>query len=118
MSDRMAGDAAADPGNPASATEHRTHVRPPDRRSQRSWVPTTAGWLCFLIGLLNVLGVIAPEFHQRLHRINSVVPGGWSGAAAARTAEVIVGLLLLILSHALRRRKRRAWRAVTGLLAL
>jgi lysyl-tRNA synthetase class 2 len=33
------------------------------------------------------------------------------------TATVIIGLLLLMLSHGLRRRKRRAWQAVTVLLA-
>ena len=34
-----------------------------------------------------------------------------------RTVEVIIGLLLLLLSHGLKRRKRRAWEAVTVLLA-
>ena len=33
------------------------------------------------------------------------------------TATVIIGLLLLMLSHGLRRRKRRAWQATTVLLA-
>jgi lysyl-tRNA synthetase class 2 len=36
----------------------------------------------------------------------------------ARSADVIVGLLLLLLSHGLRRRKRRAWQAVLALLVL
>jgi lysyl-tRNA synthetase, class II len=34
------------------------------------------------------------------------------------TVTVIIGLLLLMLSHGLKRRKRRAWEAVTGLLAV
>jgi lysyl-tRNA synthetase class 2 len=88
----------------------------PERRRQRGWVPTLAGWLCLLIGLYNVLGVLSPGFHERLHRIGRVMPGGLTNAA--RTAEVITGLLLIMLAHALRRRKRRAWQAVTLLLAV
>ncbi len=97
--------------------EQNGHARSPDRRRQRTWVPTTAGWLSLLIGLYNVLGVLEPRFHQRLHPIGRVVPGG-GFTSAARAAEVITGLLLIMLAHALRRRKRRAWQAVTVLLAV
>ena len=106
-------------GNDARAGdsgEQNRHPRLPDRRRQRSWVPTTAGWLSLIIGMYNVLGVLAPEFHERLHRIGRVVPGGLTNAA--RAADVITGLLLIMLAHALRRRKRRAWQAVTILLAV
>jgi len=34
-----------------------------------------------------------------------------------RSADVIIGLMLLMLAHGLRRRKRRAWQAVAALLA-
>ncbi len=106
-------------GNDARAGDsgelHR-HPRSPDRRRQRSWVPTTAGWLSLIIGLYNILGVLAPVFHERLHRIGRVVPGSLTNAA--RAGEVITGLLLIMLAHALRRRKRRAWQAVTILLAV
>ena len=34
-----------------------------------------------------------------------------------RIADVIIGLMLLMLAHGLRRRKRRAWQAVAALLA-
>ncbi|HKB30395.1 MAG TPA: phosphatidylglycerol lysyltransferase domain-containing protein [Streptosporangiaceae bacterium] len=98
-----------------SGDQHR-QSRSPDRRRQRSWVPTTAGWLSLIIGVYNILGVITPEFYERLHRIGKVMPGGLS--TAARTADVITGLLLIMLAHALRRRKRRAWQAVTILLAV
>src|SRR5258708_902529 len=88
-----------------------------DRRRQRRWVPTMVGWGAFLIGLLDVIGGLEPEWHHRMFtpRIGSLIPGS---VAIARTGMVIVGLLLLLVSHGLRRRKRRAWRAVTGLLAL
>ncbi len=86
------------------------------RRGQRRWVPSIAGLLCLLIGLSDVLAIFSPGFHARLHRINSYVPGTLTNAA--RSADVIVGLLLLMLSHGLRRRKRRAWQAVVALLVL
>jgi lysyl-tRNA synthetase class 2 len=90
--------------------------RRPDRRRQRRWVPATAGWLCLLVGLVDVLGGIAPEWHSRMLKLTEIIPGAFTNAA--RTATVITGLLLLLLSHALRRRKRRAWQAVVVLLAL
>ena len=43
------------------------------------------------------------------------MPGSLTNVA--HTLTVIIGLLLLMLSHGLRRRKRRAWEAVTLLLA-
>jgi lysyl-tRNA synthetase, class II len=86
------------------------------RRGQRRWVPLVASLFCLLIGLSDVLAIFSPSFHARLHRINTYVPGTLYNVA--RSADVIVGLLLLMLSHGLRRRKRRAWQAVLALLAL
>ncbi|HEU5155522.1 MAG TPA: GNAT family N-acetyltransferase [Streptosporangiaceae bacterium] len=100
-------------------TDHRDNdpaSRPLDRRRRRRWVPALAGWLCLLTGLTDVVGGIAPEWHERMLRLTGIIPGALSNAA--RTATVITGLLLLLLSHALRRRKVRAWRAVVALLAL
>jgi lysyl-tRNA synthetase class 2 len=95
----------------------RAHARAPDRRHQRRWVPITTGWLCLLIGLADVIGVAIPglRLHDRLHSITVFVPGTMTNVAS--TVTVIIGLLLLMLSHGLRRRKRRAWQAVTLLLA-
>jgi lysyl-tRNA synthetase class 2 len=84
-------------------------------RPRRRWVPLVAALLCFLIGLSNVLGVLNPGMHARLHRLNAFVPGTLTSVGHA--AAVIVGLMLLLLSHGLRRRKRRAWQAVVALLA-
>ena len=96
----------------------RAHARrAPDRRHQRRWVPITMGWLCLLIGLTDIIGVAIPglHLHHRLHRLTVFMPGTVTNLAS--TATVIIGLLLLMLSHGLRRRKRRAWQAVTVLLA-
>lgn len=84
--------------------------------NRRARVPGIAALVCFLIGVADILAVVAPDWHERLTKINQFVPGTLSDAAA-RSAYVIIGLLLLLLSHGLRRRKRRAWQAVVALLA-
>src|ERR1700690_851384 len=98
----------------AEGEENSEHPWLDGQRGQRRWVPLVASLLGFLIGLSDVLAIFTPSFHARLHRINTYVPGTLTNAA--RSADVIVGLLLLMLSHGLRRRKRRAWQAVTALL--
>jgi len=81
----------------------------------KAWVPVVAALLTFLIGLSDVLAVFKPGWHERLHRVNAVVPGTLTNVT--RTSDVIIGLLLLMLARGLRRRKRRAWQAVLMLLA-
>jgi lysyl-tRNA synthetase class 2 len=90
-------------------------VRPPDRRNQHGWVPRVAALLCFLIGLSDVLGILYPTVHQRLHKVSTYVPGTLS--TVYHISDVLIGLGLILLAHALRRRKRRAWQAVTALLS-
>jgi lysyl-tRNA synthetase class 2 len=110
-------DGARQPARPArSASSEPSAARPPDRRQQRRWVPIVAGWLTLLIGLADIIEGARPALYQhyRLHRISDIAPGTLS--SLSRTADVIIGLLLLMLSHGLRRRKRRAWEAVTLLL--
>src|SRR5215475_3514945 len=94
-------------------------ARTPDRRTQRRWVPVTAGLMMILLGLADVtLGLTAPtnDLHARLQRLPVVVPG--TVAALTRTADIIIGLMLLMLSHGLRRRKHRAWQEVMALLII
>jgi lysyl-tRNA synthetase, class II len=79
-----------------------------------TWIPAFAALVTFLIGLSDVLAVFKPEWHQRLHKVNEVVPGTLTNVT--RTSDVIVGLLLLLLARGLRRRKRSAWQAVVALL--
>lgn len=84
-----------------------------DRR-RRAWIPRVASLLCLLIGLSDVLTVFRPDLHAKLYRINAFVPGTLTNVT--RSADVIIGLMLLLLSHGLARRKRRAWQAVVALL--
>jgi lysyl-tRNA synthetase, class II len=91
--------------------------RPPDRRNQRRWVPAAAAWLCLLIGLADIIEVVHPGllYTSQMTRFHALVPG--TLVNVTRTVSVIIGLLLLMLSHGLKRRKRRAWEAATLLLA-
>jgi lysyl-tRNA synthetase class 2 len=81
-------------------------------------VPVTAAWLCLLIGLADIIEVVRPGliYSYHLTRLHSFVPG--TLVDVTHTVSVIIGLLLLMLSHGLKRRKRRAWQAVTVLLAV
>jgi lysyl-tRNA synthetase class 2 len=72
------------------------------------WIPAVASLLVFLIGVSDVVAVFKPDWHQRLHKVNAVVPGTLTNVT--RTSDVIIGLLLLMLARGLRRRKRRAAR--------
>jgi lysyl-tRNA synthetase, class II len=84
--------------------------------SQRSWVPRAAGIGCFCIGLLNIVSALTPDIEDRIVWLTTVIPGALTSAATA--ADMVAGILLVLLSRALHRRKRRAWRTVVGLLFL
>ena len=89
---------------------------PPARKEgrHRSWIPGIASLLCFLIGLSDVMAIFKPAWHERLRHVNAFVPGTLTNVSHA--ADVIIGLMLILLAHGLRRRKRRAWQAVLALL--
>ena len=92
-------------------------VRGTDLRQQLRWVPLTAGLAALIIGLGYVVeGLLPGLYHRRLRGLSYIAPG--TLANLTRTTDVIIGLLLLMLSHGLRRRKRRAWAAVMALLAV
>jgi lysyl-tRNA synthetase class 2 len=83
-------------------------------------VPVTAAFLALLIGLAYIIEgfktrVLYSHLKHPLHRLTEIAPGLLS--ILPRVADVIIGLLLLMLSHGLRRRKRRAWEGVVLLLA-
>jgi lysyl-tRNA synthetase class 2 len=105
---------------PDKATPDQPATRPPDRRHQRRWVPVTAALLALLIGLAYIIEgfrtrVLYRHLEHPLHRLTEIAPGVLT--IVPRIADVIIGLLLLMLSHGLRRRKRRAWQGVVLLLA-
>jgi lysyl-tRNA synthetase, class II len=97
-------------GHPSSA-DRAGHFA--DRRRHHVWVPRTAALLTALVGLSDIFAIFRPDLQNKLHRY--LVPGILSNVT--RTADVLIGLLLLLLAHGLRRRKRRAWQAVIALSA-
>lgn len=93
----------------------RNAPRPVGLLPGRRWVPPAAGYLSAVAGLLDIASAVTPELHARADEVTEVLPGALTHAAVAGTT--VTGLLLLMLAHALRRRKRRAWAAVCTLLA-
>jgi lysyl-tRNA synthetase, class II len=105
----------------AAATADRLLTgRPPDRRHQRRWVPVVAALLSLLVGLVYIIEGLRNGLYSHLkhplHKLNEIAPGVLY--LFPRVADVIIGLLLLMLAHALRRRKKRAWQGVMLLLGV
>jgi len=86
------------------------------RRPAPAWVPSVLATVMVAVGLLDIAGAFSPRLAHRLHRVSSVVPGAISHASPG--VLVAVGVLLLFLANAIRRRKRRAWRLTVALLTL
>src|SRR2546423_10812217 len=78
-------------------------------------VPRIAGTACFVLGIVNIASAVRPGFRAKVHWMTPYIPGALTHAALAAT--LVAGVLLLLLAHSLRRRKRRAWRAVVAGLA-
>jgi lysyl-tRNA synthetase, class II len=76
-------------------------------------VPRSARWVALIVGLADIIEGVRPDvfYHYRLHRLTEV-------SNLTRTADILIGLLLVMLSHGLRRRKRRAWQAAVLALAV
>ena len=75
-------------------------------------MPRSARWVALIVGLADIIEGVRPGLfdHYRLHRLTEVTD-------LTRTADILIGLLLVMLSHGLRRRKRRAWQAAVLALA-
>jgi lysyl-tRNA synthetase class 2 len=103
-----------EPAEPRTGDDERpsapSPVRAADRRQQNRWVPLFAGLMSLIVGLGYIIEGVSPGSGHRLHGLNYL-------ATLTRTADIILGLLLVMVSHGLRRRKRRAWEAVVALLA-
>ncbi|MFE0458690.1 phosphatidylglycerol lysyltransferase domain-containing protein [Kitasatospora sp. NPDC058965] len=81
----------------------------------RAWLPGAVGYACLLIGLVDILSGVFPKLRRtRMHSWAGQLPGTTTTLATAGT--LLIGILLVLLAHALRRRKRRAWRMVCVLL--
>src|SRR5207253_1685648 len=68
-----------------------------------------------LLGLVDVLSAVSRPERHRVSTLVQVVPLNVIHAAGAVTAAA--GLILVMLSSGLRRRKRRAWRGTTAVIA-
>jgi lysyl-tRNA synthetase, class II len=83
----------------------------------RAGLPKFIGYACLVIGLVDITSAVFPRFrHTRMHEIAGLMPGGVTTLATA--GSLMVGVLLVLLAHALKRRKRRAWRAAVTLLPI
>ena len=106
---------ASAPAAKAGGTQAQAGSPDPADHRRRGWVPGVAALLTALVGLSDILNIFRPDLVHRLHKITYLVPGTLT--TVARSADVLIGLMLLMLAHGLRRRKRRAWQAVIALLA-
>ncbi|NBE53566.1 phosphatidylglycerol lysyltransferase domain-containing protein, partial [Streptomyces boluensis] len=78
-------------------------------------VPSLVAAACTFVGLLDIAAGVFPRFrHSHFHALAEVLPGALGPFAAALALSA--GVLLLLLAHGLKRRKRRAWRAAVVLL--
>jgi lysyl-tRNA synthetase class 2 len=94
------------------------------RPRKHPWIPRVAGLACYLIGFLDILSALFPRVRRMepLYRLGHYVPGVQVQVNQINpypvAATLIVGMLLVSLAHALRRRKHRAWMGVVALLAV
>ena len=68
-----------------------------------------------MLGLVSVASALLPAVHERLHLVDEMVPRIFPAAATTGTAAI--GVILVVLSRALRRGKFRAWLLATILAA-
>ena len=77
----------------------------------RAWdallTPFWVGRIVFLVGAVTLASAVLPSFRDRTELINQLVPAVFP--AAATTGAAAVGLILIVISRALRRGKYRAW---------
>ena len=97
-------------------------VQPIVKPKRRPWIPRVAGIACYLIGLLDVVYALFPAVRRtqavlKAHDVSHFVPG-LEISPYGVAASMILGLLLVLLAHGLRRRKHRAWMGVVVLLGL
>lgn len=82
-------------------------------RPVSSHIPRIVGTVVYAVAVLNIASGLTHGFRGRAHWLGDLLPWGIGNLAAA--GMVVFGVLLLLLGHALKRRKRRAWRAAVPL---
>src|SRR5579875_1562706 len=101
---------------PAERGARRSHfmMRPAELLPERvvAGVPTVIALTVTALGLADIAVVVTPGRAARLRALTQVVPIGVVHGASAATA--VAGVLLAMLGHGLRRRKRQAWRAAVA----
>lgn len=87
---------------------------------ERFWTflltPKWIGRVVLVVGAVTLGSALSPAIGARTHTITQLVPAAFP--AAASTGAAAVGLLLILLSRALRRGKFRAWLLATVLTAI
>ncbi|MEX0428554.1 phosphatidylglycerol lysyltransferase domain-containing protein [Nocardioides sp. DS6] len=88
-----------------------------EEECQRSWQsPTWLSRIVLLVGVTCLLSTFAPGIAARAHLVREMVPDAFPAAAA--TGAAAIGVILIALSRALRRGKRRAWVLAVALSGL
>jgi lysyl-tRNA synthetase class 2 len=111
----LPGFAAARLGSEAGKPGADRPGRTPPAGWSRGVAPRIAALLAYAIGLVDILSALTPPGHRRMAQLRTILPGYIP--EHARTLTVLVGVLLILLAHALARRKRRAWKFVLALTA-
>jgi lysyl-tRNA synthetase class 2 len=96
----------------------------PDRRGD--WIPSFAGWLAAVAGVVNIVSVLSPiglaasaftpAPHGRAHLLLSVLPDAVPRAAHALALPA--GAALLVIARQLTQRRRRALKLAVGVLVV
>jgi lysyl-tRNA synthetase, class II len=105
------------PAKPVPSFERRFASSAANLARPRTWVPRAAGLACYVIGLLDVLSAVFPTIRRspQLARVGHYLPGLQIDPVTT-AGSLIIGILLILVAHGLRRRKHRAWMGTLVLL--
>ena len=78
--------------------------------------PPWLGRIVGVVGVLTTISALVPAVRGRVHVVTDLLPDSFP--AAATTGTLAIGVILVLLSRALRRGKHRAWVLATVLTAV
>lgn len=81
-------------------------------------IPGVIANLTWIYGVVTIITMIVPHERRSEHRVQEALGLPVIASATAGAVALSLGVLLLFLSSGLRRRKKRAWRVVIGVLAV